>query len=108
MSVVGLEEEPVSVIQSPITIVESQSQGTTRRLSIIGKAPTAFSAGQAATESRVSREYPYCAIQLEVDQQGKGQGFLYVYASLAFNQQGQMVLRPSGSPIKLMKVRLEK
>jgi hypothetical protein len=76
---------------APLVIVQSQAEGSVRRLQIVGKAPTVTGEGEILT---AHPDYPYTFIQLEVDEKGNGKGMLIPFGKLLFNDQGRMVLKP--------------
>jgi hypothetical protein len=92
----------------PIRVLQSSSAGGSRRLNIIGEAPTLFR-GVSGSVSIGHRGYPYTWIQLAVDEQGNGKGTLIPFANIVFNKEGRMeiVSMKSGS-IQLLSVHLEK
>jgi hypothetical protein len=91
---------------APLVIVQSKTEGSGRRLQIIGKAPTVSTEGEILTPHP---DYPYTFIQLEVDDKGNGKGMLIPFAALLFNDQGRMVLKPmSKGAVQLVNVHHEK
>jgi hypothetical protein len=93
-----------------LLIVESSPEGTGRRLQIVAKAPTSFSSSSQVGLIGIGHGgYPFTCIQLDVDAQGNGTGFLIPFAKLTFSPEGHMVVKPmnrSGS--RLANVHLEK
>ena len=78
----------------PLMMVTSSAEGSVRRLSLLGKAPTIYVQGFGGSMSTGHRGYPYTFIQLEVDEKGNGSGMLILYVNLTFDPQGRMSLKP--------------
>jgi hypothetical protein len=79
----------------------SSSQGKSRILSIIGKAPPWFSKPSIALtteESGTTRvtavAHAYTFIELRIDENGNGNGQVVLFAFLVFDQQGQAIVKP--------------
>jgi hypothetical protein len=77
-----------------LLVIQSSSAGAVRRLSMLGYAPTVFSGQLGGQVSIGHRGYDYTYIQLEVDDEGKGTGLLVPFGSVAFGEQGQIVVKP--------------
>ena len=79
---------------TPLVMVTSSSDGSRRRVSLIGKAPTVYGEGFGGSVSTGNRGFPYTYIQLEVDEQGNGEGMIILYVNLSFDPQGRISLKP--------------
>ena len=92
----------------PIRVLQSSSAGGSRRLNIIGEAPTLFR-GVNGSVSIGHRGYPHTWIQLAVDEQGNGKGALIPFANIVFNKEGRMeIVSMKSGNIQLVNVHLEK
>jgi hypothetical protein len=89
-----------------LRIIQVHPTAAGRRLLLIGEAPRVFTptareqADPAAPRMVMvgNGGYNYTAIQLEVDQQGNGKGFIYTNCKVAFNNQGQLAIMPMAAP----------
>lgn len=74
-------------------IVTSSQEGETRKLNLIGKAPSIFVPGYGGSGTTEHRGFPYTFIQLQLDGRGHGTGVLVLYADLTFDAQGRISLK---------------
>ena len=81
-------------LSMPLLVITSSSDGTVRRLNLIGLAPTHFEGEFGGSVSVGHRGYPYTYIQLEIDEQGNGKGRMVLYASVTFDPQGRTMIKP--------------
>ena len=93
----------------PLLIVQSVPAGPLRKLTLVGGAPGWFSGPGASGYSVGNRGYPYTLIELDVNQDGKGQGLLYEFVNISFDKQGSIQVKPMYRlPERLQGVQLEK
>lgn len=79
----------------PLVIVQSRSEGTSRKLQMVGKAPGTFRSPDGTTISNLPHNgFPYTFIQLDVDEQGNGKGMLVPFGNFGFDNRGHMVIKP--------------
>jgi hypothetical protein len=92
----------------PIRALQQISSGGSRRLNIIGEAPSLLR-GVNGSVSIGHRGYPYTWIQLAVDERGNGKGALIPFANIVFNKEGRMeVTGMKAATIQLVNVHLKK
>ncbi len=92
----------------PISTIESISAGGTRKLNIIGEAPSIFR-GVNGSVSIGHNGYPYTWIGFVVDEQGNSKGSLIPYANIRFNKEGRMeIISMKSANIQLVNVHLQK
>ncbi len=78
-----------------------------RRLQIVALQPSHFSPLEGSQISASTR-YPYCVVNLNVDEHGNGKGTMLTMVDLVFKQQGHMGVKRFGHPsFQLLNVRSE-
>jgi hypothetical protein len=96
-------------VTMPLVFSISSTEGPVRKLIIVGKVPSSFGGLSGSSFSLPHIPHTYTCIGLDVDQQGKGKGVLVLLATVAFDQQGRMAIKPyPEETFQLTDVHLEK
>lgn len=93
----------------PVELVESKSDGASRRLTIVAERGQSYTATRSMQIDHLGQGYPYICIQIEFDEAGNGKGEIVQYARLAFDSEGHLTInRWNTKPFQLVDVRSSK
>jgi len=97
---------PTGHVGTDIKVIRVRKTETGRRIFLVTDRPLAFLELYNSTRSR---DYSFGVIQLDLDEQGKGEGVMLAATKISFDKENQLELEHYGiDPVRLTNIRKEK